>query len=46
MAGYNEQATVALNVVPGTLSGITAVASGMSSLTDTFDSFGHNKVSV
>ena len=42
MAGYNEQATVALNVVPGTLSGITAVASGMSSLTDTFDSFGHN----
>ena len=42
MAGYNEQATVALNVVPGTLSGITAVASGMSSLTDTFDSFRHN----
>lgn len=40
MAGYNEQAAVTLDILPGTMSGIAAVSAGMNSLVDTMDTFG------
>ncbi len=40
MAGYNETASVTLDVLPGSMSGIAAVSAGMSSLVDTMDELG------
>lgn len=39
MAGYNEQAVVTLDILPGTMSGIAAVSAGMNSLVDTMGTF-------